>query len=98
MALPNLPDLFQPSLVGRAARAGFEFAGEARTFGELDAVSNSLADYLLREGLAPGDRVAVYLENRPGADHRLLGGGEGRLHLHADQHPLSLGRDRPHTG
>ncbi|MCB9383706.1 MAG: AMP-binding protein [Bryobacterales bacterium] len=65
LAHPNLPDLFQPSLVGRAARAGFEFAGEARTFGELDAASNRLADYLLREGLAPGDRVAVYLENRP---------------------------------
>ncbi|MEZ5396607.1 MAG: hypothetical protein R2724_27975 [Bryobacterales bacterium] len=64
MALPNLPDLFQPSLVGRVARAGFEFAGEARTFGELDAVSNSLADYLLREGLRRATASRSTSENR----------------------------------
>jgi malonyl-CoA/methylmalonyl-CoA synthetase len=65
LALPNLPTLFRPSLVGAADRPSFEFAGESLTFGRLDAAANRLAHFLLVEGLAPGDRVAVYLENCP---------------------------------
>jgi amino acid adenylation domain-containing protein len=33
------------------------------SFGELDAASNRLANALLGEGVLPGDRVAVFLEN-----------------------------------
>ncbi len=65
LAVPGLAALFRPALVGRADRSGFEFEGEARTFGELDAASNSLARGLFDAGLAPGDRVAAYLTNRP---------------------------------
>ena len=65
LALPNLPTLFRASLADAASEVGFEFAEQRLTFGELDAASNQLARYLGKSGLAPGDRVAVYLKNRP---------------------------------
>jgi malonyl-CoA/methylmalonyl-CoA synthetase len=61
----NLPTLFAPSLRGRPDFAGFEFDGRTLTFGELAADAYRLANRLLAEGLKPGDRLAVYLENRP---------------------------------
>ena len=65
LALPNLPALFRPSLLDRRERQGFEFAGARTAFGELDAASNRLARFLADQGLEAGDRVAVYLKNRP---------------------------------
>jgi long-chain acyl-CoA synthetase len=35
------------------------------SFGELDRLSDSLAGLLVREGFAPGDRLAVFLQNVP---------------------------------
>ena len=53
-----------PSLLGRAARPALEFGGAAFTFGELEARSNRLAHLLRARGLARGDRLAFFLQNR----------------------------------
>src|SRR5688572_33356647 len=65
----SLLSLFDLSLVGRAGRAALEFAGPdgalaAFTFGELEQRSNRLAHALRQRGLATGDRVAFFLQNR----------------------------------
>ena len=61
----NLTSLFRASLVERAEAPALEFMGETRSFGELDADSNRLARAFLEMGLAPGERLAAYLTNRP---------------------------------
>lgn len=59
----NLPDLFAPSLAGRAATVALEFKDSSYTFGDLDERSNRVAQSFLSRGLKPGDRVCVYLAN-----------------------------------
>src|SRR5580700_3241009 len=59
----NLCNLFDLSLRGRAAMAALEYSGSTYTFGELDARSNRLAQFLLSQGIAEGDRLCVYLAN-----------------------------------
>jgi malonyl-CoA/methylmalonyl-CoA synthetase len=59
------------SLRDRAAESALDFLhpdGSGRstfTFGELEAASNRLAALLLIRGLAAGDRLAFFLQNRP---------------------------------
>ena len=60
----NLRDLFDLSFAGRRDQIGLEWAGAEYTFGEIDARSNRLARALAARGLAPGDRLCVYLANR----------------------------------
>ncbi|MDB4875368.1 MAG: AMP-dependent synthetase and ligase [Gemmatimonadetes bacterium] len=65
----TLTDLFKPSLIGRANRAGLELTGAdgnttTLTFGEIDARANRLAAELAARGLARGDRLCVHLPNR----------------------------------
>lgn len=59
----NLTDLFDLSLRGRADATALEFEGESYTFGDLEARSNSLAQFLIRQDFSPGDRLCVYLAN-----------------------------------
>ena len=63
-----LSDLFEPSLLGRSYEPGLicEMDGSLRelTFGEVRNRAARTATVLLRRGLGPGDRVAVYLANR----------------------------------
>jgi malonyl-CoA/methylmalonyl-CoA synthetase len=59
----NLIDLFDLSLRGRAGTTALEFAGETYTFGDLDARSNRLAQFLIAQRFSPGDRLCVYLAN-----------------------------------
>ncbi len=64
-----LGDLFDLSLRGRSSAPGLEYTrqdGESRqlTFGDLRDRATRLATVMKRRGLAPGDRVAVYLTNR----------------------------------
>ena len=64
-----LGDLFDLSLRGRSSAPGLVHTrhdGESQqlTFGELRDRATRLASVLKRRGLAPGDRVAVYLTNR----------------------------------
>jgi malonyl-CoA/methylmalonyl-CoA synthetase len=59
----NLTHLFDPSLLGRANAQALEFAGEILTFGELEARSNRLAQFLMAQGVQAGQRLCVYLGN-----------------------------------
>ncbi len=59
----TLSDLFDLSLRGRAGTAALEFGDEVYTFGELDERSNRLAQFLMAQSFAPGDRLCVYLPN-----------------------------------
>lgn len=49
----------------RPGRTAIVFYGREVTFGELDDASDRFAGWLRARGLAPGDRVALYLENSP---------------------------------
>lgn len=44
-----------------------------RTFEELEAGANQVADHLSSLGIEPGDRIALYLENRPEYVEAMLG-------------------------
>ena len=59
----TLLELFDPSLIGRRDTAALEFQGATYTFGDLDARSNRVAQFLQARGLKPGDRLCVYLAN-----------------------------------
>ncbi len=59
----NLVQLFDLSLRGRREQEALEFDGRVYTFGEIDARSNRMAQWLLARGLKTGDRLAVYLPN-----------------------------------
>ncbi|MEW5975279.1 MAG: AMP-binding protein [Acidobacteriota bacterium] len=66
----NLADLFDLSLIGRAAAVALEWLGgdsvsPVLTFSDLDLQSNRLAQLLYSRGLKKGDRLCVYLPNRP---------------------------------
>jgi len=61
----QLMDLFDHSLVGRAAKEGLEFGGRTFTFGELDSMSHQMVLALAGRGVTAGDRVCVYLPNSP---------------------------------
>ena len=59
----NLVQLFDLSLCGRRDEPALEFEGRVYTFGEIDARSNRMAQWLKGRGLKAGDRLAVYLPN-----------------------------------
>jgi malonyl-CoA/methylmalonyl-CoA synthetase len=61
----TLSHLFALSLRGRRDRPALEWAGGTVTFGEIERRSNRLARELLARGMGAGDRLAVYLPNRP---------------------------------
>ena len=65
-----IDDLTYPRLLARQARRNGDktyLTFEGRTFGyaEVDALTNRLANGLLRVGVAPGDRVSLLTENAP---------------------------------
>jgi len=60
----NLIELFEPSLRGRAGTPALRFGETTLSFGELDALSDSVARALTRRfGLIKGDRAAMYVGN-----------------------------------
>jgi malonyl-CoA/methylmalonyl-CoA synthetase len=59
----TLLELFDPSLIGRRDTVALEFQGATYTFGDLDARSNRVAQFLQARGLKAGDRLCVYLAN-----------------------------------
>ncbi len=60
----NLRQLFDLSFIARRDEVALEWAGAHYTFGDIDARSNRMAHALKSRGLAPGDRLCVYLPNR----------------------------------
>lgn len=61
----NLHSLFRPALVDSADKPGLDFQGTTWTFGQLEANANRLARRLLEAGIERGDRISVYMRNRP---------------------------------
>lgn len=59
----TLTDLFDLSFIGRRDVVGLEFEGNTYTFGEIDARSNRVANWLRHRGFEAGDRLCVYLVN-----------------------------------
>lgn len=58
----TLPDLFELSFAGRRPEVALEWDREY-TFGEIDDRASRMANLLAARGLAPGDRLCVYLPN-----------------------------------
>ncbi|HTO98868.1 MAG TPA: AMP-binding protein [Myxococcales bacterium] len=66
----RLPEEPLPVILARQAklvpeRPAIHFYGRAVTFAELDSSVGRLAGFFKSRGLAPGDRVAIFLENSP---------------------------------
>ena len=62
-------------------RPALTCAGRTVTFGELDARSSQVAHALVRDGVRPGDRVAVLTKNRPEYFELLFGAARARAVL-----------------
>jgi long-chain acyl-CoA synthetase len=60
----DMLSLYRAALADPAAPALIYFDGEI-SYGELDAMSDSLAVWLAGVGVAPGDRVTIILQNVP---------------------------------
>jgi malonyl-CoA/methylmalonyl-CoA synthetase len=60
----TLPELFASTFRNRAREIALEWACQEYTFADLDARADRMAALLAARGLAPGDRLAVYLPNR----------------------------------
>jgi amino acid adenylation domain-containing protein len=63
----NLAGLLRAAAARAPARTAIITPEETTTYGELWERAESLAAHLLREGLRPGDRVAIFLERCPAA-------------------------------
>jgi len=61
----RLRTLFDLSLSLRAGVVGLEHDAHAYTFGDLALRADRMAAALIRRGVRPGDRLAIYLANRP---------------------------------
>ena len=60
----TLPELCTPAFSSRADQPALEFGGRTYTFADIDRRSSRVAQWLQMRGFRPGDRLAVYLENR----------------------------------
>ena len=59
------PVLFAASVARQPDRTAIVFRHQRLTYRDLDALSNALGHALLRLGIARGDRVALFMTNRP---------------------------------
>src|ERR1700682_1220979 len=59
----NLGDLLHTSATQNPQKAALIFGNEAVAYEQLDQSTTRLARWFLREGLQPGDRVAVHWSN-----------------------------------
>jgi long-chain acyl-CoA synthetase len=61
----TVADLLDVSVAENPDKTAIIFEGSTTSYRELDEAANSVANSLIGMGLAPGDRVAVQIENRP---------------------------------
>lgn len=62
---PTMRDAWDSHVSARPDAPAVHYFGSTLTFAEIDAAAASLASGLVDEGLAAGDRLAVYLQNDP---------------------------------
>src|SRR2546421_7369251 len=61
----NLASILRESAAARADKEAVVLGPFKLTYGQLDALSNQVADSLRKQGLKPGDKVGVMLPNVP---------------------------------
>jgi len=61
----NALDMFRAGVARDPAAVALQYFDGSITRQELDELSDALASGLLANGFAPGDRLAVYLQNVP---------------------------------
>jgi long-chain acyl-CoA synthetase len=62
---PSLLAAFQATVRRSPEKVALQYFDRAITFGELDSLTDAFAAGLQHDGLQPGDRLAVYLQNVP---------------------------------
>jgi len=62
---PTMLDMFDASVARAPDRAAIKYFDGVLTVADLDARSDALAVTLAASGFAPGDRLAVYVQNNP---------------------------------
>ncbi len=70
----TLPVIFKDNARRVPTKTAIVFYGREITFAELDEASDRFAGWLVGRGVAPGDRIAIYLENCPQFAIAYLGG------------------------
>jgi long-chain acyl-CoA synthetase len=61
----NIADIFAKAALYFPSKKALIFGNKSFTYGELNGIIDGIADYLIRRGLSKGDRVALYMANRP---------------------------------
>ena len=61
----NVADLFTKAALYCPDKKALIFGSSSYSYAEMDRIINSLAQYLTDLGVAKGDRVAIYMANRP---------------------------------
>jgi acyl-CoA synthetase (AMP-forming)/AMP-acid ligase II len=61
----NMADVWEMAADAVPEREALVVGDRRRSYAELEERANRLADHLTREGVGPGDHVALYLENCP---------------------------------
>jgi long-chain acyl-CoA synthetase len=65
MASQPIGEVFRATAARAPAKTSLIFLGERYSLGRIDAVSDALAGALSARGVAPGDRVIIYLPHAP---------------------------------
>ncbi len=68
-----LHQLLTESAVSRPDAEAVRLLDQALTYGELDRLSNQIANALIANGVVPGDRVGIYLHKSPSAIAGIFG-------------------------
>jgi long-chain acyl-CoA synthetase len=61
----NVADAFREASLYFPNKKAIVFGGKSYTYAEMDRIIDGVARYLLRLGVLKGDRVAIYMANRP---------------------------------
>jgi acyl-CoA synthetase (AMP-forming)/AMP-acid ligase II len=90
----NVFSLFENAVAARGDRTAVRCGARRQTYRELDAAAAAFAGHLASLGLAPGDRVAVFMQNSLLYPAVLMGafrGGYVAVPINAKLHPREVG-------
>src|ERR1700722_17066938 len=92
----NVFSLFENAVAAWGDRTAVRCGARRQTYRELDAATAAFAAHLASLGLAPGDRVAVFMQNGLLYPAVLLGGVPRRLRRRAHQRQAASARSWLH--
>src|ERR1700677_2459411 len=90
----NVFSLFENAVAAWGDRTAVRSGAQRQTYRELDAAAAAFAEHLASLGLAPGDRVAVFMQNGLLYPAVLMGafrGGYVAVPINAKLHPREVG-------